>query len=130
MWWSHVGLNCVDQARTEAFYTRWFGFRRARVVPIGDGEIIFLKKGDGYLELFPTTERKQPGKADGPQTPGLARHIAFQIENVDELLDEMGDAAELTLGPLGFDEIIPGWRTVWMRDPDGVIVEVSQGFRE
>ncbi len=39
-----------------------------------------------------------------------------------------GSEARLTLGPLGFDAFIPGWRTAWIADPDGNIVEISQGF--
>ncbi len=56
------------------------------------------------------------------------RHLAFQTDDVDAFLAGMGEAAEVTLGPMGFDDFICGWRTVWLRDPDGVIVEVSQGF--
>jgi glyoxylase I family protein len=36
----------------------------------------------------------------------------------------------ISLGPLAFDAYIPGWRTVWITDPDGVIVEVSQGYTD
>ncbi|MFD4138606.1 MULTISPECIES: VOC family protein [unclassified Streptomyces] len=131
MHWSHVGLNCRDQRRTEEFYTRWFGFRRARVVPVGDRQIVFLRQKDAYLELFPAREELGvPGCDDGPAAPGAVRHIAFQTSSVDELLAAMEDAADVTLGPLAFDDVVPGWRTVWLRDPDGVVVEVSQGFRD
>jgi glyoxylase I family protein len=131
MRWAHVGLNCHDQQVTEEFYTRWFGFRRARVVPIPDGEILFLRSGDIHLELFPAGAGSGiVARSDGPTEPGTVRHIAFRTESVDNVLAAMGDAAEVTLGPLDFDEIVPGWRTVWLRDPDGVVVEVSQGFRD
>ena len=131
MRWSHVGLNCQDQKTTEEFYTRWFGFTRARVVELGDSESVFLRKGDAYLELFPaaagpaTTETN-----DGPGRPGTMRHLAFQTDSVDAFLAELGEDADITLGPLDFDDFICGWRSVWMRDPDGVIVEVSQGFQD
>jgi glyoxylase I family protein len=42
----------------------------------------------------------------------------------------MGNAAAITQGPMDFDEYIPGWRSAWIADPNGVIVEVSQGYRE
>jgi glyoxylase I family protein len=129
MRWSHVGLNCRDQKLTEEFYTRWFGFTRARTVPVGDAEIVFLRHGEVYLELFAATAAQGPlGSADGPTHTGEIRHIAFQTDDVDAFLERLGDAAQVTLGPLGFDDFICGWRTVWIRDPDGVIVEVSQGF--
>ncbi len=63
------------------------------------------------------------------RTQGV-RHIAFQVENVDAKLAEMGDAAKITLGPLDFDGFIPGWRTVWISDPEGNIVEISQGYKD
>ncbi|MFB9586853.1 VOC family protein [Streptomyces goshikiensis] len=129
--WSHVGLNCTDQKTTEDFYTRYFGFTRARVVDLGESRIVFLRKGDAYLELF-AADAAPAGAAheDGPQAPGRMRHLAFQTDSVDAFLASLGDAAEVTLGPLDFDDFICGWRTVWVRDPDGVIVEVSQGFED
>ncbi|KOU64743.1 glyoxalase [Streptomyces sp. WM4235] len=129
--WSHVGLNCADQKATEEFYTRYFGFRRARVVDLGESTIVFLRQGDAYLELFAAgTEPAIPAHDDGPQAPGRLRHLAFQTDDVDAFLAELGDAAEVTLGPMDFDDFIHGWRTVWVRDPDGVIVEVSQGYED
>ncbi|QES51091.1 glyoxalase [Streptomyces venezuelae] len=133
MHWSHVGLNCTDQKTTEEFYTRYFGFARAREVNLGDSRIVFLRKGDAYLELFPAGAEPAAGPPagnDGPQAPGRMRHLAFQTDSVDAFLAEIGDAADITLGPLDFDDFICGWRTVWLRDPDGVIVEVSQGFQD
>ncbi|MFJ3976755.1 VOC family protein [Streptomyces sp. NPDC090021] len=131
MEWSHVGLNCVDQKTTEDFYTRYFGFSRARVVDLGESRIVFLRKGDAYLELFAAdTAPARTAHDDGPQAPGRMRHLAFRTDSVDAFLADLGDAAEVTLGPLDFDDFICGWRTVWVRDPDGVIVEVSQGYED
>ena len=137
MKWSHVGLNCRDQKATEEFYTRWFGFHRARGVAVGDGEIVFLRSGDAYLELFPAQQADTgdagegvQATADGPARAGEIRHLAFQTDDVDAFLARLGDEADITLGPLGFEEFIDGWRTVWIRDPDGVIIEVSQGYHD
>ena len=129
--WSHVALNCTDQRVTEEFYGRWFGFRRARVVPLGDSEIVFLRQGEVYLELFQTSE-ESPLKVsgDGPPQPGIARHLAFQVEDLAAFLDRVGDQIPVSLGPLKFDEFIEGWHSVWFTDPDGVIVEVSQGYHD
>jgi len=129
--WSHVGLNCRDQHATEEFYRRWFGFRRVRAVAPGDGtEIIFLRLGDAWLELFPASGPAGEAGGDGPAVPGLVRHIALQLDDLDAFLAGLDGAAPITLGPLSFDDFIPGWRTVWLADPDGVVVEVSQGYRD
>ncbi len=129
--YSHVDLNCHDPAATERFYTQYFGFARARVLLAGDTQIVFLKSGAVYLELFPSegAGAERPGEGDGPHDAGF-RHLAFQVDDVDAQLAAMGTEADITLGPLDFGDFIPGWRTVWLRDPDGRIVEVSQGYTD
>lgn len=127
----HVALTCADQAATEQFYAKHFGFLRTRVLDLGDAQIVFMKRGDFYLELFQASEESPAPtpSADGPNYPGV-RHIAFKVDNVDAKLAEMGDEARVTFGPFDFDDFIPGWRTVWVSDPDGNIVEISQGYTD
>ncbi len=36
----------------------------------------------------------------------------------------------LPSGPFDFDAFIPGWRTVWVADPEGNIVEITQGYQD
>lgn len=129
---SQVALTCKDPIATEKFYTKHFGFKRARVAKLPDGDqIVFIKMNDCafYLELFKAKEESPvpPPINDGPQYPGV-RQLAFKVDNVDAKLAEMGEEAKITLGPFNFDDYIPGWRTVWIADPDGNIVEISQGF--
>lgn len=128
---SHVAISCHDPLVTERFYTKYFGFQRARVIPLGTDSIVFIKCGDVYLELFQAKgESPEPAAtADGPGYPAW-RHIAFQVNDVDAKLTEMGADAKVTQGPMSFDAFIPGWRTVWLADPDGNIVEVSQGYSD
>jgi glyoxylase I family protein len=127
---AHVALNCRDLDVTEAFYTRVFGFERARRIDLGDTAILFLRLGELRLELFAAEGEAVRAEGDGPHAAGGLRHLALQTEDVDAFLASLGDAAEVTLGPLAFDDFIPGWKTVWLRDPDGVIVEVSQGYAD
>jgi glyoxylase I family protein len=125
----HMAIACQDPIVVERYYTRHFGFRRARVIPVGETQIVFIKAGNAYLELFQAKEPLPHARArdDGPWYPEW-RHIAFKVEDIDAKLTEMGDEAVVTLGPFSFDAFIPGWRTVWLSDPEGNIVEVSQGF--
>lgn len=126
---SHVALSCKNLLVSERFYTRYFGFQRARVISLGEEQIIFIKSGSTYLELFQSKGESPlpPFQNDGPTYPGI-RHIAFQVENLDQKLAEMGAEAQITLGPLNFDDFIPGWHSAWLTDPDGNIVEISQGY--
>jgi glyoxylase I family protein len=126
---SHVAISCRDPRAVERFYSSYFNYQRARVVPLGDDQIVFLKNGDNYLELFSAQGESPapPAGKDGPAYPGW-RHLAFHVADVDAKLAEMGKDASISLGPFNFDEIIKGWRSVWIADPEGNIVEISQGF--
>jgi glyoxylase I family protein len=131
---SHVALACKDRVATEAFYTNYLGFRRIRSFPAGENDqIVFIKMQDCafYLELFKAREDSPlPSPAnDGPWYPSI-RHLAFKVDSVDAKLAEMGQAVQVMQGPMDFDDAIPGWRTVWVSDPDGNIVEISEGFMD
>lgn len=131
---SQLAITCQDPNITEKFYCDHFNFKRARVAKLPDGgQIVFIKMADSgfYLELFKASEANPiaPATNDGYTFPGV-RHLAFKVDNVDAKLAEMGDATKITLGPLDFDAWIPGWRTVWIADPDGRIIEISQGFTD
>jgi glyoxylase I family protein len=128
----HISLNCRNMGAIERFYTRHFGFRRARVIDLPDGrQIVFLKGGDDvYLELFPA-QGERPASPDtngeGLLYPGV-RNYSFGVDNVDAQLAAMGSEARVTAGPLSFDDFIPGWRSVWLADPEGNVLQITQGF--
>ena len=128
---NHIALTCKDPEAVERFYATHLGFRRARVLPLGEKQIVFLRNGDIYLELFAADapEPMPAGIGDGPHHPGV-RHIAFKVEDLDATLDALGEEVKrrITLGPLDFGAFIPNWRTVWLADPEGNIVEISQGY--
>jgi glyoxylase I family protein len=127
----HMAIACQDPLAIEKWYSQYFGFERARVIPLGDTQIVFLKNGPAYLELFQCKENRPSPRVggDGPWYPEW-RHIAFKVDNVDAKLAELGEATKISLGPFSFDDFIPGWRTVWVEDPEGNVVEISQGFAD
>lgn len=128
---SHVALNCADVDSSVGWYCQHFGFEVARRLPIGGGkEIVFLRSGQVRLELFPTDAPAASADKDGPATTGTLRHIAFQVDSVDAHIAAMGQEAVVTLGPLDFDAFIPGWRTAWLQDPSGHVVEITQGYTD
>ena len=128
----HISLTCQDPLATERYYTRHFGFRRARVVPVGDdNQIVFLRGPGIYLELF-RADRENPLKPpsnDGYPWPGV-RNFSFEVDDVDGKLATMGAEADLAFGPLNFDDIIPGWCSAWLRDPDGNLVQITRGYTD
>ena len=128
---AHIGVNCDDPMALEKFYTKYFGFQRIRVIPLGAEQIVFIRAGNLVFELFKAQDaRPLPAPQNDGHPFGGWKHLAFQVPSVDAKLAEMGDDARITLGPLDFDDFIPGWRTVWIADPEGNILEITQGFQE
>ncbi len=129
---SHISLTCDDPIAVERYYTKHFGFRRARVVDMGQGaQIVFLRGAGTVLELFRADEPKPVAQAtgDGYHWSGV-RNISFEVDDVDRKIEEMGSDAVVTFGPLSFDDIIPGWRSAWLRDPTGNIIQITKGYAD
>jgi glyoxylase I family protein len=125
----HVALNCNDPIAIERFYTRYFGFKRARVYDPGSSQVVVIQAGSLSLELFSAVGEAPTwpeGKA-GPEYQGL-RHMAFLVDDLDAKLAELGDQAKIDLGPLDMGKYIPGMRVAWVTDPEGNILELSQGY--
>ena len=55
---SHVGIMCNDPLKIEEFYTKHFGFKRARVYAPGPEQVVMIKSGEIYLELFKATKER------------------------------------------------------------------------
>src|SRR5260370_37472915 len=122
-----MAMSCKDPLKVERFYTRHFGFERARVYRPGPGQVVLVKSGNLSLELFPTDKdapASPPGK-DGPDWSGW-RHLAFLVDDLNAKLAEMGADARVTLGPLDLSQFIPKMRVAWLADPEGNIVELNQ----
>jgi len=128
---SHIALSCKDPIATERFYTKHFGFRRARVYLPGPGQVVVIRSGALALELFPSSESLPSPRVlgAGPDYPSV-RHFAFQVQNLDAKLAEMGSDAKLALGPLDMGQFIPGMRVAWIADPEDNIVELNQGYTD
>ncbi len=128
----HISLTCDDPIAVERFYTRHFGFRRARVVDIGQGaQIVFLRGAGTLIELFRAGEPNPvpPAEDDGYPWSGV-RNFSFEVDDVDRKIAEMGPDAVVTKPPLGFDDVIPGWRSVWLRDPAGNVIQITTGYTD
>ena len=128
---SHVGLTCRNPLLIEEFYSKHFGFKRARTYVPGPDQVVMIKSGDIYLELFKASEEcpvSDPIEA-GPNYKGW-KHICFMVDDLDEKLKEMGVAAILTKGPVDMSGLIPGMKVCWIKDPEGNIVELNQGYMD
>jgi glyoxylase I family protein len=131
VWYDGIFTRSRSTARPaggRAVLRRHFGFEARARDPARRQQIVFLRSGDAYLELFqakePLPPRARAGTARG--TPGGATSPSRWTTSTPAGRD--GRRGQVTLGPLDFDDFIPGWRTVWVSDPEGNIVEISQGF--
>jgi len=124
---SHLGLTCTDPFATERFYCQHFGFTRERVIFLGEMQIVFLRSGNFCLELFPAKGKSsEPApEKDGPSYAGF-RHLAFRVDDLEATLRGFGREAAITLGPLDLAEHGLSRRIVWLRDPDGRIIEIHE----
>lgn len=126
----HISLTCRDPLAVERYYTRHFGFVRGRMVELGEGnQIVFLRGSGIRLELFQATEERPvpPPEGDGYDWPSV-RNISFEVDDVDAKVMAMAADADVAFGPLDFEAFIPGWRSVWLRDPEGNLVQLTQGY--
>jgi len=125
----HMGLTKNDPIRVEEFYTKHFGFKRARVFQPGPEQIVMLKSGSTYLELFKATEDSQvpPIEGAGSRYPGW-RHICFAVEDLDAKLREMGENAKITREPKDLSNFVSGMRACWIADPEGNIIELNENY--
>ena len=127
---NHVALNCSNLAEQEAFYTKHFGFKRARTFKRGQPDEFFLLKiGQMRLELFPT-DRNQTVAMQGGEQPIGFKHLAFAVDRLEPYLEALR-AEGIESDPiieLGAES--PGLRIVFFRDPEGNNVELMEGYRD
>jgi glyoxylase I family protein len=125
----HMALNCKDPINIENFYCKYLGFHRAKVFSSGPAQVVMIKSGNIYLELFKASQDLSLPLPEGSgyEHPGW-RHICFSVENVDEKLKELGNDVKVMLGPEDMSQYIAGMKAVWVSDPEGNIVEFNQGY--
>lgn len=126
---SHLAFSCDDPIAVERFYTKHFGFRRARVYSPGPDQVVQIERGPVAIELFRATEAR-PCPTVGGAGPAYRgyRHMAFLVDDLDAKIAAMGPDARITLGPVDMSQFIPGMRVAWIADPEGNIIELNQGY--
>ncbi len=122
----HIALNCQDRLATENFYTRHFGFRRARVFNRGaDNEFALLRLGSTCLELF-TAGQSATG---GEQTVGF-KHLAFEVDDIDAAVAALRRDGIVPESVIDCARHLPGMRVCFFNDPDGNRLELMEGYRD
>jgi catechol 2,3-dioxygenase-like lactoylglutathione lyase family enzyme len=140
----HVAINSTDLDRSVAFYTK-LGFQQlqdrtvenpklkeAFAVPCELCRFVHLRLGDSEeATLLDIVEWGPPGTADGITTPpqnahGLTR-IAVLTDSTDEVYEQLkADGAEFVTEPTTVMTPEGGWRVCLVKDPDGIVVQVTE----
>ncbi len=148
---NHLALVCRDMARTVDFYTNVLGMPLIKTIelPAGMGQHFFFDCGGGdalAFFWFPDAPEPAPGVSAPTGRPdqgsltsaiGSMNHVAFSVppERIDEYRDRLvaagvdcTEVANHDDSEWGIaDRIHPGVfvRSVYFRDPDGVLLEMA-----
>jgi glyoxylase I family protein len=123
----HVGMTCRDLDRTMAFYCDLLGLKLALRKTSPNSEVIFLDTGAGMLEIARPPAPDISRSRDVPPHEAGVRHITFAFNDVDAMVAKLNAAGfEAIEGPRPafFNELLR--RVAFVRDPDGVIVELIE----
>lgn len=126
---THIAFFCKNQKAQEEFYTRHFGFRRARVFNAGTpGEFYLLRLGGTCLELFSAPAGNESIMA-GPQPVGF-HHLAFEVDDIEAAVTRLETEGVQTEGIIDCSSVIPGMKVCFFHDPEGNRIELMQGYED
>ncbi|MCL6258417.1 VOC family protein [Aquiflexum sp. TKW24L] len=117
----HIAIICSDYQKSKQFYTEVLGMDIIREVYREERDSYKLDlslNGEYVIELFSFTD--PPNRLSRPEATGL-RHLAFEVEDLEEVLEEMGKN-KVDFEPTRIDEFT-GKRFTFISDPDGLPIE-------
>ncbi|HUQ41444.1 MAG TPA: VOC family protein [Candidatus Limnocylindrales bacterium] len=116
----HVVLTVADVDRTLSFYTRVLGMT---AVTFGEGRRA-LAFGDQKLNLHQAGREFEP-KARVP-TPGSVDLCLISDTPLDEVIAHLQrESVAIELGPVSKTGARRALRSIYLRDPDGNLIEVA-----
>ncbi len=135
----HVGITVADLDTVAAFFVG-LGFEiEGRMVMEGDfvdtvigipdsrSEILMLRLPDGgtKLELSSFIQPDhEPGSPNAMSTELGLRNVAFEVEDLEAIIDRLAADGYGLVGGIGQYEDI--WRMAYVRGPEGIIVSVAE----
>ena len=122
----HVGMTSGDLDRTIAFYCGLLGLTLALRKKTDRAEVAFLDTGNGMLEVARPNAEVFRARDVPPHEAGM-RHLTFAVDSVDAMVERLVAAGvEVLEGPRPayFVEVIK--RVAFVRDPDGIMVELVE----
>jgi catechol 2,3-dioxygenase-like lactoylglutathione lyase family enzyme len=122
----HVVINVEDVERSAAWYERTLGMTREDFTPAAGGTRTALKFGRQKINLRPVTAGKDEWFTADHEAAG-SEDLCFVTQSTpDEVVAHFGDCGvRVELGPVERTGARGTLRSVYCRDPDGNLIEVS-----
>jgi glyoxylase I family protein len=120
----HIAIICSDYVRSKSFYVETLGLEVVRETYRAERKSfkLDLRVGDAYqIELFSFPSPLK--RASSPEACGL-RHLAFEVENVEEVADNLR-AKGVRSEPIRTDQLT-NKRFTFLRDPDDLPIEIYE----
>ena len=125
----HIALNCKDLPAQERFFTKHFGFKRARVFNAGTpNEFVMLRLGATCMELFQAASGNRTSSG-GEQAVGF-KHLAFEVPDLEAAIAALRADGIQTDDIIDCSSIVKGMRVAFFNDRDGNRLELMQGYRD
>jgi len=120
----HIAIICSDYQKSKEFYVNILGLKIIKEIYRKDRESykLDLEVGEDYqIELF--SFPKSSKRPSYPEARGL-RHLAFEVDNIDEVIRELADNNVIT-EQIRIDEIT-GKKFTFFSDPDDLPIELYE----
>ena len=126
----HAGIHVKDMERTYQWYHDVFGFQRRTKDEEGEKPFaggVFPKMewfylGDFAIEVYEVLDAEPYSIVDLEWSMGV-KHISFKIEKWDEFLAYIHSRDDITI--VVENRYNEAGGAVYLRDPDGILVEVN-----
>ncbi|MDI1232711.1 MAG: VOC family protein [bacterium] len=122
----HIAIICSDYPKSKHFYTEILGFKILNEVYRSERQSykLDLALNNNYtIELF--SFPNPPTRLSQPEACGL-RHIAFKIENLDIVIEDLNRKG-IETERIRIDDWT-GKRFTFLNDPDNLPIELYEEF--
>jgi catechol 2,3-dioxygenase-like lactoylglutathione lyase family enzyme len=119
----HLVINCTDAEKMANWYQRVLGMERE---DFGDPPRIALKFGGQKINLRPATESQESWLAAALTQPGTQDFCFIVAMAVDQIVAQFQSCGvTILLGPVTRQGALGPMGSVYCRDPEGNLIEVS-----